>query len=391
MIPQRKTNRILRIELVIIICLCLTTACMNQHNPIPNAPESTPPPIKETRFPSNSLLLENPHTPFQTKSLVETPTLSYSLTFMPAVQLNATPTSIEGTIVSSTSPLPKSAQIPSQANLLVRNPSLSDSPTLTPVVMLTATPRPTLTITATHIPIIEYHYSEYNVDNRVMMTTNWFESQMDWLAENGFTTLSAVDLIDYMNGGDFPQKSVILSFDLGTAQRDNYLNVIIPTLEKYKFTALFFLLVNDNVITDTCDNSGKFCWDDLRQWQKEGIASIESHGIIHTDYDNLTTDQMRWDAGQAFNSIAANMGTVPLGFAYPFDSIPNQAPTVIQSLGYQFAVGGYSRSDRSVEVMDADRYSLPRVYPYSNMTIYPIIGGSKGETFDQMVMSFIIR
>jgi hypothetical protein len=62
---------------------------------------------------------------------------------------------------------------------------------------------------------------------------------------------------------------------------------------------------------------------------------------------------------------------------------------VIQSLGYQFAVGGHTRPDRSVEVRDADRYSLPRVYPYSNLAIYPIIGGSNGETFDQLVMSFI--
>jgi peptidoglycan/xylan/chitin deacetylase (PgdA/CDA1 family) len=242
---------------------------------------------------------------------------------------------------------------------------------------------------AMHIPIIEYHYSEYNVDNQVMMTTDWFESQMGWLADNGFTTLSAADLIAYMNGGAFPQKSVILSFDLGTARKGNFINVIIPTLEKYKFTALFFLLVNNNVITDNCDNADKFCWDDLRHWQQEGIASIESHGIAHADYATLTTDQMSWDAGQAFNIISTKLGTAPLGFAYPFDSIPNQASEVIQSLGYQFAVGGYTRPDRSVEVMDAERYSLPRVYPYSNMTIYPIIGGSNGKTFDQMITSFI--
>jgi hypothetical protein len=39
--------------------------------------------------------------------------------------------------------------------------------------------------------------------------------------------------------------------------------------------------------------------------------------------------------------------------------------------------------------MDADRYTLPRIYPYSNLTIYPIIGGSQGKTFDQMVTSYI--
>jgi peptidoglycan/xylan/chitin deacetylase (PgdA/CDA1 family) len=379
MITQRKTTIILRNGVLIIICLCLT-ACMIRLTPTSTSPESTPTPIKGTPISSTSFLPESIKTNLPTNLLVDTPTLPNSLT----------PTPFKGTLVSSNSLLSERIQTPLPTNPLVDTPTLSNSLTHTPVVLLTASPVLTLIVAAVHIPIIEYHYSEYNVDNQVMMTTDWFESQIGWLADNGFTTLSAADLIAYMNGGVFPQKSVILSFDLGTARRDNFINVIIPTLEKYKFTALFFLLVNDNVITDTCDNSGKFCWDDLRQWQQEGIASIESHGITHPDYATLTTAQMRWDAGQAFTIISSKLGTAPLGFAYPFDSIPSQAPKVIQSLGYQFAVGGNTRPGRIVEVMDADRYSLPRVYPYSNLTIYPIIGGSKGKTFDQMVMSLIM-
>jgi peptidoglycan/xylan/chitin deacetylase (PgdA/CDA1 family) len=278
--------------------------------------------------------------------------------------------------VSTLAPLPTDTQV--------------DSPTPFQPASPTVTLTPTQIVPAAHIPIIEYHYSEYNVGNTVMMKTEWFESQMAWLADNGFTTLSAADVIAYLNGAVFPQKSVILSFDLGTARRDNFTTVIIPTLQKYNFKGLFFLLVNDGVISDTCDNSGKFCWDDLRQWQQEGIASIESHGLTHPDYATLTVAEMRWDAGQAFKIISAKLGTPPLAFAYPFDSVPTAAPAVIKSLGYQFAVGGYTRYDRTVEVMDADRYSLPRVYPYSNMTIYPVIGGSKGKTYDQMVTDLIM-
>jgi peptidoglycan/xylan/chitin deacetylase (PgdA/CDA1 family) len=389
MITRCKNAVILRNGVLIIMGLCLT-ACMNRLTPTPTSPESTTTPIKGTLVSSTAFLPKRAQTTFAVDPLVDTPGLSNSLSLTPVVLLTATSTPIKGTLISSTAFLPESTQTPLPTNPLVDTPTLSNSPSLTLVVLLTTTPTPMITVAATHIPIIEYHYSEYNVDNQVMMTTDWFESQMGWLADNGFTTLSAADLIAYMNGGAFPQKSVILSFDLGTARRDNFIKVIIPTLEKCKFTALFFILVNDNVITDTCDNSGKFCWDDLRQWQQEGIASIESHGINHPDYATLNTVQMSWDAGQAFKIISAKLGTAPLGFAYPFDSIPSQAPTVIQSLGYQFAVGGNTRPDRIVEVMDADRYSLPRVYPYSNMTIYPIIGGSKGETFDQMVMSFII-
>ncbi len=272
-------------------------------------------------------------------------------------------------------------ETPSPMTATVVDPALLSSPTNTDT--------PTLGAAAGRIPVIEYHYSEYNVSNQVMMKTEWFESQMAWLSANGFNTLSAADLVNFLNGKAFPEKSVILSFDLGTARESDFSNVIVPTLQKYGFKALFFLLVNSGVITDTCDQSGKFCWNELLTWQNEGVASMESHGTTHPNYATLTPTQMRWDAGQAKTVIEAKLGVAPLGFAYPFDSVPAQAPKVIQSLGYEFAVGGYQRSDRSVHLSDTDRFSLPRIYPYSNLSIYPIIGGSNGKTYDQLVLSAI--
>jgi peptidoglycan/xylan/chitin deacetylase (PgdA/CDA1 family) len=386
MATQLKTNKILKNGVLIIICLYLT-GCVNLLNQTFNVSESFNTEIKGAIGSATPFLPESGPSVVPIDPLLDTPTLSSALTGTPVVLSISTPTPI--ILVPSTSFLPDIARMPPTTNPLTETNTLSNSLLIASNDLLTATPTPRLTVVAKHIPIIEYHYSEYNVDNRVMMTTDWFESQMGWLADNDFTTLSSDDLIAYINGGAFPQKSVVLSFDLGTAQKDNFVKVIIPTLEKYKFTALFFLLVNDSVITDDCGNPDKFCWDDLRHWQQDGIASIESHGINHTDYDTLTADQMSWDAGQAFTIISTKLGTAPLGFAYPYDSIPSQAPEVIQSVGYQFAVGGNTRTDRSVKTMDADRYTLPRIYPYSNLTIYPIIGGSQGKTFDQMVTSYI--
>jgi peptidoglycan/xylan/chitin deacetylase (PgdA/CDA1 family) len=315
------------------------------------------------------------------------PTLTATPTSTPVVALATTPTPVGPSI--SLVFLPIIERLPLATYPIIHTAPSSDSLLLPAPDLPTATPTPKLADPARHIPIIEYHYSTYNVDNRVMMTSAWFENQMKWLADNGFTTLSALDLVAYLNGGAFPQKSVVLTFDIGTAQKANFTNEIIPTLEKYNFTALFFLLVNDSVVTDSCASSDKFCWDDLRRWQQDGTISIESHGIRHADYDNLTRDQMSSDAGGAYETISAKVGTPPLGFAYPYDSIPSQSPGVIQSLGYQFAVGGNTRSNRSVSVMESDRFSLPRIYPYSNLSIYPIIGGSNGLTFSQILTRII--
>lgn len=221
------------------------------------------------------------------------------------------------------------------------------------------------------------------------MTADWYKSQIQWLADNGFTTLSAADLVDFLNGKKFPVKSAVLSFDIGVARRADFENIIIPALKEHHFTAVFFVLVNDTVITDTCGRDDRYCWDELRQWQSDGLISVESHGLYHPDYATLSAEDIKWDAGQSRKAIQDKMGTAPLGFAYPSDSVSDQAVKVVQTLGYDFAVSGFTRHDRSVHPQDADRFNLPRVYPYSNAQLYPVISGSNGATFDQLMTSSI--
>ena len=49
-------------------------------------------------------------------------------------------------------------------------------------------------------------------------------------------------------------------------------------------------------------------------------------------------------------------------------------------------MGGFTRDDRSVHPQDPGPVRpAPRVYPYSNQAIYPVINGSNGKTFDQLM------
>ena len=101
---------------------------------------------------------------------------------------------------------------------LTPSPRPSATATLTPSPTPTATSTATLTptpIPAARIPIIEYHDPDFKMNDQVQMTQAWFGEQMAWLSQNGYTTLSAEDLAAYLDGmRNFPQKSVVLSFDL---------------------------------------------------------------------------------------------------------------------------------------------------------------------------------
>jgi peptidoglycan/xylan/chitin deacetylase (PgdA/CDA1 family) len=218
------------------------------------------------------------------------------------------------------------------------------------------------------------------------MTTEWFQSQIRWLAENGYHTLTAEQLAGYLDGNNVPAKSFLLTFDIGTAERGDFAANIIPALKQYGFRAMFFVVTN--MISDECGKENKVCWDDLRDWSAQGLISVESHGVYHPDYTQITAAEQRRDAGNARQIITEKIGRAPLGFAYPYDSFNRGAAQVIESLGYRFALAGNTRTDRSVHRSDSDRYFLPRVYPYSNAKIYPVIYGAAGKTFPQLMAGY---
>jgi peptidoglycan/xylan/chitin deacetylase (PgdA/CDA1 family) len=233
---------------------------------------------------------------------------------------------------------------------------------------------------------VEYHHSTFRLADEVMMQTDWFRSQMEWLADNGYRTLTAEDLASFLDGEYVPAKSVALSFDIGTAQRADYLENILPTLKQYGFQALFYVLTS--AIADECGFENRVCWQDLRDWSEQGLISVESHGVYHPDYSAITAEQQRWDAETSRQTIADKVGRAPVSFAYPFDSYNDSAIKVVESLGYRFALAGNTRKDRSVHPFDTDRFHLPRMYPYSNPQIYPAVYAAYGKTFGELISEY---
>ncbi len=266
-------------------------------------------------------------------------------------------------------------------------PTATITPTFLPTPTFTATPIP-----ATRIPIIEYHDPDYHVGDQVEMTPQLFADQVGWLAANGYRTLSAEELVSYLDGeAVFPQKSVVLTFDIGLPKRPVYNDVVIPTLKKYGFKAIFFILSNSGVEQDECKGDKYFCWDDFRNWAQEGLISIASHGLYHPDFKTLTPAGMTAEMVQSRQILQEKTGQTPLAFAFPFDSVPDAGPNLVKAAGYQFGVAGISsRKDGLVVLVnDPDRYFLPRVYPYSSVQTYPNLNGYNrpfGEVVSQMIL-----
>jgi hypothetical protein len=64
--------------------------------------------------------------------------------------------------------------------------------------------------------------------------------------------------------------------------------------------------------------------------------------------------------------------------------VPTRPDLLLKPLGYTLAFAGY-RTERSVLLKDATPYSLPCYYVYSGESTYPVVTGTNGLTFGQMI------
>jgi peptidoglycan/xylan/chitin deacetylase (PgdA/CDA1 family) len=268
-----------------------------------------------------------------------------------------------------------------------------DTPPITVMPPTTSTPEASVgevtptapTPAARRLPILEYHYSTFRMSAGVMMTSEWFDEQLRWLAENGFTTVTSAELAAFVAGDQaLPARSVALTFDVGASHFDDYSAVVIPTLRRHQFRAIFFVMPSQT--RDTCD--GRLtCWPDLLAWRDEGLISIESHSLFHYDFATLPPETIALDIARSRLAIEAKTGQPVVGLCYPFDSVNPAAFDLLAAAGYRFAVAGATRNDRSAQFGDAQPYSLPRYYPYSGEAFYPIISGTGGRTFAEMMLA----
>ncbi|HRE27040.1 MAG TPA: polysaccharide deacetylase family protein [Anaerolineales bacterium] len=231
-----------------------------------------------------------------------------------------------------------------------------EAATATPLPLFWPTPDAGVAQRGLVLPILTYHYVEPWPDQAsplrqgLTVRPDDFAAQMQFLVDEGYTTISLYALIDSLaTGTPLPERPVVLTFDDGYAGLFDY---AAPVLLRADQTATVF------VITEFVDQERPeyLSWSDLRFMHSLGW-SVEPHTKTHIGLDGLRYERQLYEMLGSIETIEANLGVRPRFFNYPSGSYDETtlalAPEVGLWGGVTTAGGWYHRY--------ADRYTLTRI------------------------------
>lgn len=256
---------------------------------------------------------------------------------------------------------------PVPTRTLTRSPLPTGTPTSTSTPEPTPTPTPAPSavaaeiesrIPAMQVPVIEYHYPGFSGAG-VSLPPDVFAAQLDVLEENGYRTVTDVELAAFLDSASpLPAKTVGLRIDQGAAHFQEF-EAMLQAIQAKGFTAMVYICAGDNHSEEN--------WDKLADWVRRGVITIGSHSVTHSDFKLLNREQAYGEAvasKQALESQLAQRGiqTSVISFSFPYDSVPDDLG-FLKAAGYKFCVAGtlYDAKNNSAR---AGQFLLPSVFPY---------------------------
>jgi peptidoglycan/xylan/chitin deacetylase (PgdA/CDA1 family) len=208
------------------------------------------------------------------------------------------------------------------------------------------------------------------------VTPQVFEAQMAWLAEREYRVMSLRQaLAEREEAGDWPDKSVVLTFD------DGYANVhehALPVLLRYGFSATVFVITEH---LDGINNWGTplrrlgrqtmLSWNQVKDLADHGVE-IGVHTLSHADLSNLGPEALEREIVGSVQEINSRLSGPVQTFAYPYGSVSDDAVAIVGRTFRAACITVHRRaSDEPVTL-------LPRVEMYyfrNRRDLQPLISG----------------
>lgn len=218
-----------------------------------------------------------------------------------------------------------------------------------------------------YAPILMYHHVGFPKAGRFSVTPAQFASQLKWLRDQGYRSVSIDDIAAALRGGPpLPPKPIAITFDDGW--RDQY-DIALPLLSEFGFKATFFV-----VSGWVGRGSTLMTWNEVRDLRARGHW-IGSHSVTHGAAAKQADNVLAYEVIQSRNAISRELGGPPTVFAYPLGSIDARAEAMTRAAGYVAAMDVQANPLQRLSLL----YRLKRIevrssYALGNLASWLIAG-----------------
>ena len=174
------------------------------------------------------------------------------------------------------------------------------------------------------LPIIVYHQireaPEGPPDSLEAISLDRFTSEMRYLHEHGYVTLSANEVVSYLQGATSSDKIVAIQFDDGWKSEQ----LALPVLDKFDFKATFWIIAGKGIGWPHMD------WQEIEAMAQNPRYDIYSHTMSHPwragdtmlDWIGGRTpgkgsEQVRWELVESRRLLAEKLGRAVPYLAWP--------------------------------------------------------------------------
>lgn len=200
------------------------------------------------------------------------------------------------------------------------------------------------------VPIVMYHLiterSRYL--GKYAITPAELEQDLQFLSENGYSTVVFRDLINFVeNGVPLPEKPVMLTFDDGNSS--DY-TLVLPLLEKYDMKIVSAIIgeAADRFTAESAANPGarypNLTWPQIAELHASGRVEIQSHSWnLHTEPLGSGKKQSETvecyhtrlfdDLQRLQEACAMHLNYTPTAYVYPLGVIGDDSRKVLEQLG----------------------------------------------------------
>ena len=189
------------------------------------------------------------------------------------------------------------------------------------------------------VPILMYHRiavlngDEPSVTVGLTVDPGEFQLQMAWLHDQGYTTITQLQLYNaLMEGAPLPDKPIMLTFDDGYR---GIATVAAPMMSQFGFFGTAYI-ITDRIAQNRKAAPTWLTWPQLRILEQRGW-DIGSHTVAHTELPNMSPEAALKTLRQSRFTLERRLGHPVQWFCYPAGSVDAKSVEAVKQAGYVLA------------------------------------------------------